>query len=264
MNRMSDIEAEIEQSPLLTVLRSYDPFGWLAKIGLITPSTNTVTAPEWTRMAPPGVAIHVARATLYGPTSQSSYEAMARSTEVAAADLATAEVDIISFCCTSGTFVCDRAEIAHTIAAKGNCPANTASEAVVAALHQLGARRVALSTPYVDFVNEAEVKMLTDEGLDVVVAHGLGLGRTQAERRAMNRIPPEAVFKMAQRANHPDADAIFLSCAALAGAELIDRMEDCFRKPVITTNQATFWYTLQMLDLNLDIQGYGSLLRRAA
>jgi len=25
MNKMSDVEAEIEQSPLLTVLRSYDP-----------------------------------------------------------------------------------------------------------------------------------------------------------------------------------------------------------------------------------------------
>ena len=37
----------------LRVLQSYDPFGWIAKIGLVTPSTNTVTAPEWTMQRAP-------------------------------------------------------------------------------------------------------------------------------------------------------------------------------------------------------------------
>jgi len=223
-----------------------------------------VTAPEWTLMAPPGVAIHVARATLYGPTSQSSYEAMARSTEVAAADP----------CHRRGRHHFVLLHVGDVRLRPRGDRAQHCRQGELPGQHRVrgGARGAAsarrppraLSTPYLDFVNEAEIRMLTNEGLDVVVAHGLGLGRTQAERRAMNRIPPEAVFKMAQRANHPDADAIFLSCAALAGVELIDRMEDCFGKPVITTNQATFWYTLRMLHLDLDIQGYGSLLRRAA
>jgi arylmalonate decarboxylase len=262
MMGLFDEEERIAQSPLLHVLRSYDPYGWLAKIGLVTPSTNTVTGPEWHLMAPKGVAIHVARATLYGATSQSSYEAMARSAEEAAADLATAEVDIVSFCCTSGTFVCDRAEIARKMAEKAGVPANTASEAVVAALRALGARRVALSTPYLDFVNEAEVRMLTEEGFEVVAAHGLGLGHTQAERRAMNRIPHEVVFKMAQRVDRPDADAIFLSCAALPAIHLIEEMEAYFGKPVITTNQATFWHTLRMLNVRNLVAGFGSLFRQ--
>lgn len=252
-------QERIEESPLLQVLRSYDPYGWLAKIGLITPSTNTVTGPEWHLMAPKGVAIHVARATLYGATSQSSYEAMAKAAETAAADLATAEVDIVSFCCTSGTFVCDRGAIVRNISQKAGVPANTATDAVIAALRALNVRRIALSTPYLDFVNHAERQMLEGEGFEVVAVHGLGLGHTQAERRAMNRIPHEVVFKMAQRVDCPEAEAIFLSCAALPAIHLIAEMETYFGKPVITTNQATFWHSLRMLEIRRAISGFGSL-----
>lgn len=253
-------EASINDSPLLKVLRSYDPYGWLARIGLITPSTNTVTAPEWQLMAPKGVAIHVARATLFGATSQSSYEAMGRSTEQAAVDLSTAEVDIVSYCCTSGTFVCDRREIVDRIAARACCPANSATDAVVAGLKAQGVRKVALATPYVDFVNDAEVRMLEEEGFEVVSVLGLGLGKTQAERRAMNRIPHETVMNMARRVNCKEAEGILLSCAALSGIQLLDQMEAVLGKPVITTNQATFWLTMRMLGLNEPIAGFGSLL----
>lgn len=258
-----DPEAEINASPLLRVLRSYDPYGWLARVGLITPSTNTVTAPEWQLMAPKGVAIHTARATLFGATSQSSYEAMGRSTEQAAIDLSTAEVDIISYCCTSGTFVCDRGEIVSRIAERGSCPANCATDAVIAGLRAHGVKRVALATPYVDFVNQAEIKLLEDEGFEVVSVLGLGLGKTQAERRAMNRIPHETVLNMARQVNVEEAEGILLSCAALSGVTLIDRMEAMLGKPVITTNQATFWLTMRMLGLNEPIHGFGSLLSAA-
>jgi maleate cis-trans isomerase len=254
--RATEAEIEINASPLLRVLRSYDPYGWLARIGLITPSTNTVTAPEWQLMAPEGVSIHVARATLFGATSQSSYEAMGRSTEQAAIDLSTAEVDIVSYCCTSGTFVCDRREIA----ARADCPANCATDAVVAALKAQGVRKVALATPYVDFVNEAEVRMLEEEGFEIVSVLGLGLGKTQAERRAMNRIPHETVVNMARRVNCEEAEGILLSCAALSGIQLLNQMESMLGKPVITTNQATFWLTMRMLGLNEPIFGFGSLL----
>lgn len=247
-------------SPALRVLRHCDPFGWIARVGLITPSTNTVTAPEWHLMAPPGISIQVARATLFGATSQESYEAMAQSAARAAIDLATAEVDVISFCCTSGTFVCNRREIEGAIARNGGCPANSASSAVIEALRALGVRHVALATPYVDFVHRAELELLREEGFEVVAHSNLGLGRTQAERRAMNRIPHEAVEKMAEGVDHADADAIFLSCAALAAAGRIGRMEKRFGKPVISTNQATFWHTLRLAGYRAPLAGFGRLM----
>jgi arylmalonate decarboxylase len=186
---------------------------------------------------------------------------MVRSAAQAASDLGTAEVDIVAFCCTSGTFMCDRVALNHEMAKNAGCPATTASDAVIAALRALGVRRVALATPYLDFVNEQERAFLQREGIEVVSMLGLGLGRTQAERRAMNRIPHEAVYNMARSADHPEADAVFLSCAALAGIHLIPQMEAEFGKPVITSNQATFWQVLRMLKLKLSITGYGSLFQ---
>ena len=255
LGNASDIPASIR------AVAMYDPYGWMAKIGLILPSTNTVNAHEWMLMAPEGISIHTARALLLGQASQESYDIMAKNTEKAAAELATAEVDFVAYGCTSGSFMCSRQEIAARMAEIAGCPATTTSDSVIAALQAVGARKVAMATPYVRFVNEGEVKFLEEEGFEVVAEMGLGLGETQAERRAINRVPPEAVIRMARAVDRPDADAIFISCTALPTVTVIDRIEQERGKPVVTSNQATFWNVMRSMGLGLRIGGYGSLLR---
>ena len=48
-------------SALIRMLSYYDPYGWVAKLGLIVPASNTVNAHEWGLLAPEGVSIHTAR-----------------------------------------------------------------------------------------------------------------------------------------------------------------------------------------------------------
>jgi maleate cis-trans isomerase len=238
----------------------YDPYGWMAKIGLILPSTNTVNAHEWGLMAPDGISIHEARAMLTGKSSQDSYDTMAKNTETAAEELATAEVDIVAYGCTSGSFMCDRKVIVERLTELAGCPATTTSDSVIAALKTLGVKKIAMATPYVDWVNEGEVKFLNDEGFEVVAEMGLGMGETQAERRAINKVPPQAVFRMARHVDRPDAEAIFLSCTAMPTIPVIAEIEAELGKPVVTSNQSTFWNTLRMLGLNQKVYGFGRLL----
>lgn len=238
----------------------YDPYGWMAKIGLIVPSTNTVNEYEWYKMAPEGISIHTGRALLLGKASQESYDTMAKNTEKAAEDLATAEVDIVAYGCTSGSFMCSRDEITRRLTEIAGCPATTTSDSIVAALKALGVRKISMATPYVDFVNQGEVKFLNDEGFDVVAWHGLGLGETQEERRGINRVPTESVFRMAKLVDRPEAEAIFISCTALPTIKVIAAIEAELGKPVVTSNQATFWNVLRTLKLNVRVSGYGRLL----
>lgn len=240
----------------------YDPYGWMAKIGLIIPSTNTVNEYEWYKMAPPGISIHTARALLTGKATQSSYDIMAQNTRKAAEELATAECDIVAYGCTSGSFLCSREEITRDLAAICGCPATTTSDSIIAAFRALGVKRLAMGTPYVDFVNQGELKFLRDEGIEVVAWHGMGLGETQAERRSINRVPPQSVFRMARLIDRPEAEAIFLSCTALPAAMLIADLEAEIGKPVITSNQATFWNVLRTLKLNMKVKGFGRLLEQ--
>jgi maleate cis-trans isomerase len=241
-------------------LSLYSPYGWKARIGLIVPSTNAVNEPEFWRMAPDGVSILTARAMLLGPATENSYHDMAQAVRGAAEQLATAEVDIVAYGCTSGSFICPMAELVQGMHELTRVPALAAAGSVVAALRALGARRVALGTPYVDFVNQREIGFLQEYGFEVTSLQGLDMGHTQEERRAIGRVPPEALYRLGRAVDRPDADVVFLSCTNLASLSVIQQLEQDLGKPVITSNQACFWACLRRLCIPTQVTGYGRLL----
>lgn len=244
----------------MKALALYSPYGWKARIGLIVPSTNAVNEPEFWQMAPEGVSILTARAMLLGAASEDSYYRMAQAVDGAAEQLATAEVDIVAYGCTSGSFICPLPELVRGMHERTGVPALAAAGAVVAALRALGARKVALGTPYVDFVNHREISFLQEYGFDVTSMQGMDLGHTQEERRAISRVPPEALYRLARAVDTPDADVVFLSCTNLASLGIIERLEQDLGKPVITSNQACFWACLRRLGITTSIPGFGKLL----
>nr|WP_176461446.1 aspartate/glutamate racemase family protein [Bordetella genomosp. 1] len=246
---------------LMKTTARYRPYAWRAKIGLIVPSTNTVNEPEFYRMAPDGVTIHSGRAINAGPATQENYDRMARGVLEAADLIRTAEVDVVAYGCTSGSIVCSLDELCDGMSERAGAPAIATAGAVVAALRALGARRVAVGTPYIDFVNVREREFLEQYGFDVVSIEGLDLGHTQEERRDIGRVPPQVAYQLARDIDRPDADAIFLSCTNLATIDMIERIEDELGKPVVTSNQATLWGCLRLLGLNAAVPGYGRLLR---
>jgi len=237
----------------------YRPYGWKAKIGLIVPSTNTINEPEFWRMAPPGVAIHTSRVLLLGETTPESYRRMADGLDRACEELATAEVDVIAYGCTSGSIICPMEELLAGMRERARCPAIATAGAVVAALRALDVRRVALGTPYVDFVNQAETRFLEQYGFEVTSMHGLGLGETQEERRGIGRVPPEALYQMCRTIDRPGAQALFLSCTNVPSIDMIPTLEHEFGKPVVTSNIACFWACLRMLGIRTPVMGFGSL-----
>jgi len=244
----------------MKAVQMYSPYGYRAKIGLIVPSTNTVNEPEFNMMAPHGVSIHSARIMLLGKATEESYIKMGEETSRAAAELGTAEVDVIAWGCTSGSVVVPREQLESHIVEASGIQAVTTIGAVLAALDALGAKRIALGTPYVDFVNQAEVKFLEDAGYAVTSMYGLELGETQEERRGIGRVPPESLFRLVRYIDRPEADIIFLSCTNLATVEMIAELEQEVGKPVVTSNQATFWHSLRTAGLRDKIEGFGSLL----
>ena len=247
---------------VMKAIADYNPYGWKAKIGLIIPSTNTSNEPEFYRMAPPGVTIHTSRVLLVGETTQESYLRMAAALADAAASLATAEVDVVAYSCTSGSIMCPLPQLLKTMTDQTGTPATAASGAVVAALRALGVERVAVATPYPDLVNEKQKKFLEEHGFRVSHLKGMDLGHTQEERRAINRVPPEAVFRLARAVDRPDAQAIFISCTALPTIDIIAEIEQELGKPVISSNTAVFWSCLRLLGIKAPVTGYGRLLEQ--
>jgi arylmalonate decarboxylase len=241
-------------------LALYHPYGWRGRIGLICPSTNTSIEPEFQMLAGEGIAIHVARAFQDGPQEPALYKQIADNVELASRDLGSAGVDVIAFGCTSCTYFIPAEELRETMTRMSGAPAVVTADAVVEALRTVGARRVALATPRTDFVNRREVEWLGEQGFDVVSMRGLQLGATAEERANIGRVPPEAAFRLAIAADCDEADAVFISCTNLPSLPIVDRLESELGKPVITSNQATFWRCLRLLGSSMRVSGYGALL----
>ena len=185
---------------------------------------------------------------------------MADGIATASALLYTAEVDVITFGCTSCTLFVPAEQIRETMTRQAHCTGVLVADAVTEALGALNVARVAVVGPRTELVTRKEVQFLVDSGFEVVSSRCLGLGATEEERRYIGRVPPHTLMRLVKSADCPEAQAIFVSCTQLPTLTMIDSLERELGKPVITSNQATFWRCLGAIGCDLPIQGYGALL----
>jgi arylmalonate decarboxylase len=249
-----------ERSGLAKALSLYSAYGWRGRIGLIAPSTNTTLEPEFYRMCPEGIAIHASRVYQAGRQEPSSYHLMAEDIGTAATLLATSEVGVVAFGCTSCTYFVPPDAVRTTMREKAGCHPVLTADAVLEAMRAMNLKRIAVVGPRTEFVTEKEIAFLTEEGFEIVASRCLGLGATEEERRSIGRVPPEVVHQLAVSVDSADVEAIFVSCTQLPTLRVIEPIERALRKPVITSNQATMWRCLRALKFSESVPGFGRLL----
>src|SRR5260221_10932998 len=157
-----------------------------ARIGLIIPSSNRMTEPQFHRYAPAGVAIHIARAQMTGrhkkPIAQ-LLDDIGR----AASSLADARCNLIVFHRT-GTAMAEgkegEAALVRRVTQEGGAVAFSTAQAIVEALDHMGMRRVVLLSPYPQAVNDHEREFLSEHGIEVVRYVALNDGSSDEYIRA--------------------------------------------------------------------------------
>lgn len=236
--------------------------GERGRIGLIVPSSNTTNEPEFSGALPSGVSLHAARMRLDGVDAD-SLSSMADDVERCAELLATADVDVVAYGCTTGSLVHGPGydeEIEARVAEAAGVPAVATAASVKRAFEALDVDSVAVATPYVDDLNEREAAFLDAAGYDVVAMRGLGI-RSNTEIGAQT---PETAATAAREVDAADADAVFVSCTNYRTFEAVADLERDLGKPVVTSNQATLWDALRRLDADVaPTRDLGRLLDRA-
>ena len=166
------------------------------------------------------------------------------SIEQAARRLAALDVRALAYGCTSGSYVRGPGgdtDIVERMHAATGLPATTTSTATVRALQHLGARRVAVLSPHVAELNARLRAFLEASGFAVVRMVGLHrLGEIELIE------PEETRAHVERQVDHPNADAIFISCTGLRSATVIEALERTLGKPVVAANQATMWDVLRL------------------
>ena len=231
----------------------------VARIGVITPYSNTNLEADLTLLRPPGVSFHVTRVAGYDLDRIPDSDEMRRFARAGLSDvlglIMAARPDILLYGCTSATLASgpdmDR-DFRLAIEAAAGVPAVTAAGALVSALEDLEARRVAFASPYTRALNLEGAAFLGDAGFKVISTADVG---RDLGSYGQSDLAPADVLELGLRASHADADAIVLSCTDLRAVEIIDELERRTGQAVVTSNQAMVHTALVRLGLPSCVPG---------
>lgn len=230
-----------------------------AKLGFILLATEQTIEENMFRLCPPGVGVHFTRAA--NPDSITVENLSLQADDLARAAstlLPDGSLSAICYACTSGSLVIGEDRVFAELA-KGAPGAKVTSliTGVIRALRTIGARRVAIATPYLEDINAREVAYMQRAGFEICSISGLNLEKDSD----MIRVRPDVIAQLAASVDRPEADAIFVSCGALRTLDVVEELEQTLGKTVICSNQAMMWDMLRLTGIRDRIDRYGRLLR---
>ena len=171
---------------------NYPRFG---AIGVATPQANPTVEPEFQALAPDGVGVYVTRLTSQAKNSRLRLKNYLRQISRAAASFDTLPIGVLGFACTGSSYLLGRSEEARLVEAAGSpFPVITATRAIESALADLGARKIALISPYPDWLTEASVDFWRDGGYDITAVSRIAGQRD--DTRSVYEVPEGYYFMM--------------------------------------------------------------------
>ncbi len=230
-----------------------------SRIGLIIPSSNRLTEPQFQKDTPAEVGVHVTRLRMTGKWHRPLPELKGAIAE-AARVISDAKPAVIVFHCTATSMeegLAGEAHLVEEIQRSSGCPTITTGQAVREALRHLGVKKLVLISPYVEKTNQLEHHYMREAGLEVL--HNLGLGLSGGDQYIT--VTPERWKEIVLENTRPEADGYFLSCTNTTMIEVIEECEQHLDRPVVTSNQATLWACLHRLGLSRRITGLGRLFQ---
>ncbi|MFD7918377.1 decarboxylase [Streptomyces sp. NPDC059740] len=231
-------------------------------VGVVAPFDFALDRELW-RWVPDSVSLHLTR-TPFVPVEVSldmarlvsEHETLREAVQA----LGAVEPRVVSYACTSGSFVggvTGERGMCAAMREVGEVPALTTSGALLQALGEVGARRVAVVTPYTKSVTDSLESFLGEGGVHVTGRAYLGL------TRHIWKVPYRDVVDMARQAVVGGADALFISCTNLPTYDVIPQLEAELRMPVLSANQVTMWSALRAIGAEA-VGPYQALLDPAA
>lgn len=234
------------------------------RIGMITPSSNTVVEPVTIAMTAglaPGVTTHYTRiaVTRIGLDRESASQFDQSTMLTAARLLADAGMDAIVWNGTAGAWLgleVDQA-LCAAITAETGAPATTSTLAQVAAFKAYGIRRYALAVPYLANVSAAIQATYAAAGFTCINAEHLDI----TTNTAFAEVEPARIRQVILEADRPAAEAVAVICTNFPAAWQVEALEDEIGKPIFDSTILAVWHGLRLAGVTEPLAGWGALLR---
>ena len=167
------------------------------------------------------------------------------------------KISTIAYGCTSGTIAIGENNVKEKIlSAKPGCYVTTPVTSAMKAFQQMNIKKIALFTPYPDSVNKIIFNYFTKKNIEVSSFASLNLNLDSE----FANVDPNYILEISSKLETKNADALFISCTALPVLNILDKLEQTIKKPVLSSNQTLIWDTIRSIGYKSPIKGYGKLL----
>ena len=228
------------------------------RVGLIVLATDVMIEKDFLKVFS-GVSadLFVNRITNFNPVTADNLKKMTNNiTSVTENILPGEKIDCVVYGCTSGTIVSGYDSIKKKInIAKPDALVTAPSTAALNALKKKNIKKISIVTPYIKSVNDDVVnffkknhfKISSNTYFDIESDVDIG------------KVDQDQLFEILSKIDHKDAEALFVSCTSLPVLNIIEKLEKKLSMTVLSSNQALIWETLENINKNNSIKGYGSL-----
>ena len=233
-----------------------------AAIGLIVLASDHTIEAEWRAIVPrfAGVGVFASRIMNSPEINAETLAAMEAGLVQCTAVLRPGErIDVVGYACTSGSMVIGPENVAARVhEARPASAVTNPFTAALTALDAMGARRIALLTPYIDEVNQGMRRAIIAAGLEVPVMGSFNLADDNAVARISERSIEDALVDLAA---DDSVDAAFVACTSLRVCGIVERAEQRVGKPITSSNHALAWHCLRLAGIRDEVDGLGRLFR---
>jgi maleate isomerase len=241
------------------------------RIGQIVPSSNITMETEIPAMLrarealePERFSFHSARMRMMKVTPDELARMDAES-DRCALELSDARVDVLGYACLVAIMSMGRGyhrqsqQRLHerTAANGGSAPVVTSAGALIDGLQRIGAKKIAILTPYMKSLTAMVADYIEHEGIEVLDALSLEI----ADNLAVGARDPRAPIEISKRLNTANCDAVVLSaCVQMPSLESIQPVQDRVGLPVLSAAVCTTYQMLRTLGLKAAVPNAGELL----
>jgi maleate isomerase len=220
------------------------PLSPLGVVGVLTPPANTTVEPELVSLLPRGLSLHASR--LPGRVEEDTGVGLRERFLGYNATLAQSSdsfgglpLDALVFACTGSSYLVGpegEADLLSDLRTGGAHHVNTAAGAVRQVLEAANASRVALISPYPDWLTEAAVGYWEACGLTVT---GIANAR---EAGSIYAVTPGEIANAVSQLSLDRVDALILSGTGMATAEAIGELSRELSVPAISSATCSAWW----------------------
>jgi maleate isomerase len=225
-------------------------YGAIARIGIATPQANPTVEPELARLFPEGVSMLVARSVSTAEPRQRLLDYFT-GLEQTLAQFGGLQLDAFGFACTASSYLLEEGvEAAGCQALSGqiSCPVVTAAAASELGLQALRAQRLAIASPYPQWIHEACIRHWQRRGFKIV-AHCTTAASMVDTTDIYSLDPYRAAERIAADLRSAllttTADALLLTGTGMPTLPVIPLLQAQLGLPVLSSNLCLAWACLR-------------------